>query len=211
MTARMLVFPAAVLWVLALTGAARAGTGADAEAALGSRIRVQIEDRPFDEAVRALCKAAGLEAVRVEPGRKPNPTSRGWRRQSIGGVRSGSSAGWKDADGERLYSVAMAKPLPLREVLRSICEMEARTPKVAGGELVIADAGAAAAEEPFNAKEFDTFAGRVRVPVQRDWRRAVRFILQTGAVGMVEDQEEGKPFDPGGRMRPPRPRRGRQR
>ncbi len=196
MTARLHALLGAGLCALLLSGTARGGTDARVQAALNKRIKVQIEEKSFEEAVRALCKAAGLTDVKVGPGEKPSAGSRSTRTSSIGGYRSGSSMRCRSAHGERYYSVTIARPLPLKDILKEVCDVEALTPNVIEGRLVIMDPAQVAAEMPFRAEEYRKVAGRVNVPVERDWRKAVEFILQTGAKGTIE-RHEGKIYSIG--------------
>jgi tetratricopeptide (TPR) repeat protein len=190
MTRRFCTLLGASALLAALSGTAGAGTRVNVKAAMNKRITVQLKDKSFEDTIRALCKAAGINDVKVGPGQKPSARSRSSRTHGIGG----STVRYKNDKGSRYYSVTIVKPLPLKDILKTICGMEALTPQIIDGRLVVMDAGQAAAELPFRARDFKVPLGwRIKIPVNRDWRKAVKFILNADAKGMVED-EAGKSY-----------------
>ena len=176
--------------------AARAGEGAALRQALGRRITVEVKDKPFDAAVRAMCRAAGIRDPEVGQPRKRSPGGGGRGSQGLGRRGREGRVSYRDAGGARLYSVQLTRPQPLKSLLKIICDQEGGDAgfRVAGDKLVVgtaAPAGPARAVK-FRPGDFGRFRDRnnpesVRVVPVRDWRKAVEFIIRTGAQGIVEN------------------------
>jgi len=165
------------------------------KAAMNKRIRVQVKEKSFEQTVRELCRAAGLKSRDLKIGSGPAPKSnrRGSPMRALGGGRFESFVRCRTGDGRRSYTVQMARALPLKQVLAVVCDFEGVAPRVVGGRLVTAGAGQVAADTPFDASEFERLRGNINVPVERDWRRAVRLILENDARSVMESQD-GKAY-----------------
>lgn len=181
----------AILWMGGVAPAAE--TGNRAPAALEKPVTLAFEGKSFEEAVRAVCAAAGVEVASVESAAVPK-SSGGQFYSSMGAKPNYVSR--KDSNGTRAYGLSVTKPMTALKLLSELCNAEHLPLGFQDGKVAIG----LSVTMPFNPDAFERFdpVNRSRV-APNDWRQAVRTAYKETLDGS-RAAEEGKSYNRGDRI-----------
>lgn len=183
-----------ILATLCLCGVgAAAESGNQPPAALEKPVTLAFEGKSFEEAVRAVCAAAGAEVASVESG--PVPKSSGGQYYTAMSAKP-NYLSRKDTNGTRVYGLSVTKPMTAKKLLDELCKAERMLLAFQDGKVAIGLSVAV----PFNPDAFDRFdpVNRSRV-APNDWRQAVRTAYKETLDGS-RAAEQGKSYNLGDRI-----------
>lgn len=183
-----------VLAVLCMCGVARAAeTNIQPPAALEKPVTLAFEGKSFDEAVRAVCAAVGVEVASVESA--PLPKNSGGQYYSAMGAKP-NYLSRKDSNGTRVYGLSVTKLMTAKKLLEELCKAEHMPLAFQNGKVAIGLSVAV----PFNPDAFDRFDPVNRSKVApNDWRQAVRTAYKETLDGS-RAAEQGKSYNLGDRI-----------